>query len=123
VAETPLMMCGHAANSTIGASPACVICWPKPESLLVAVTVPDLAGRLAICGCGNTEPSRAGLAFFEYLGPGSRRAVTQCKHCRYSVEAHDPAVMARNKALTCTNFEPHGGFESDSFYCGHAGWD
>lgn len=123
MAETPMMMCGHAANSTHDALPACVICWPSAESITIAATGPDLTGRLAKCDCGNTEPSRTGLAFFEYLGPGSRQAVSQCKHCRYSIEAHTPEVMVRNTALKCTTFEPHGGFESDRFYCGHAGWD
>jgi hypothetical protein len=99
-----------------------------------------LTGRTARCGCGAERPSagdgRGSLAFFEYLGPGSRPAEIVCRHCRYHDVAHDPDHMAtlapdRNglrrptvvESGKCPGFEPHGPFDHDRFYCGCRGWD
>lgn len=81
--------------------------------------------RMAKCGCGALRPSIdfKNLAFFEYRGKGSTAATESCKNCKYHQNAHRPEVMAKNTALKCTNFEPHGAFEFDVFYCGCRGWD
>lgn len=86
---------------------------------------PDLTGRVARCGCGSERPSTldGSLAFFEFRGEGSRAALTTCKNCGYGDQAHTPEVMARNKALKCTNCEPHGAYPYDLFYDGCRGWD
>lgn len=86
-----------------------------------------LAGRIAHCGyistCNGTAPSAVSLAFFEFKGEGSRNATENCKNCFYNVHAHTPEAMAKNPRLKCTNFEPHGPYEFDSFYDGCKGWD
>lgn len=87
------------------------------------MTAEQINGRQARCGCGRTEASSTALAFFEYTGEESDRALTSCKNCAYHQKAHEPEVMARNKALKCTNFQPHGAFQFDSYYCGCRGWD
>lgn len=83
----------------------------------------DLTNRKAICDCGRIERSSEDLPFFEFRGEGSRAAKITCKHCHYHDVAHTPETMATNSALKCTNFEPHGPFEFDLFYCGCRGWD
>lgn len=83
----------------------------------------ELTGRQARCTCRRLEPSSRDLAFFEFCGEGSERATKTCKNCHYHAVAHTAAVMAKNDALKCTNFEPHGPFEFDSYYCGCRGWD
>lgn len=51
--------------------------------------MPDLTGRQAKCAYGdNIQPSSPDLAFFEYLGEGSREALNICKECRYDKGAH-----------------------------------
>ena len=81
---------------------------------------PNLSGRFAQCsyGCDHSVPSHAGLPFFEYTGDGSRRAIIECKNCPYYEEAH-----GKGHKQVCKNFEPHGAFEFDSYYCGCYGWD
>ena len=90
---------------------------------MATLTVPDLAGRLARCGCLRTVPSDTALAFFEFRGPGSVIGADSCKNCGYAKVAHTTEVMERNKALKCCDFKARGSFEFDSYYCGHAGWD
>lgn len=97
---------------------------PVPLAGQVASMSENVAvARVAKCGCGRAEPSSKHLAFFQDRGPDSKDAQHTCKQCHYYDVAHTPEVMARNKNLKCTDFEPHGAFEFDSFYCGCRGWD
>ena len=73
-------------------------------------------------------PSRYDLAFFEYMGALSERAVLTCKNCGFYKVAHEPAgpYRADGKLKTkgiCDSFEAHGAFEFDTYYCGCWGWD
>ncbi len=81
--------------------------------------------RMARCGsCLNERPSseRASLAFFEDRSAG--KTDHECTLCGYHDTAHTPEVMARNKALKCTNFTSRKeGREYDLYYCGCRGWD
>lgn len=120
-----MMKCGHAANATDGSgNPACAICVGLNRGSDEIDSTPlDFAGRIAKCSCGRTAPSDPkSLAFFEYCGTGSREATNICT-CGYAAAAHTPEVMARNKALKCTNFTPRGPREFDRYYCGCRGWD
>lgn len=84
---------------------------------------PDLTGRLARCGCTRqTVPSSVTLAFFEFRGEGSHSACNQCRHCGYYEVAH--RITDRPFAAWMGHeFEPHGAYEFDLYYCGHGGWD
>lgn len=121
------MGCGHTAQGVDGnGAPVCVICvGTNPRAREVLVEGPDLRGRLAKCSCGNSRPSDASLAFFEYRGPGSDVAATDCKHCGYHEAAHNPEVKKGHwrEQFICDHFEPHGGYDHDIFYCGCRGWD
>ena len=130
----PIMECGHSANAhtTIPANPddsdqlawckehdgdkipihSCAICGCK-----VATRMPDLQGRIAKCSCGKEKESSVDLAFFEFKGVGSHRAENICKHCGYHLIPHT------NGKITDHEFEPHGPFEFDEYYCGCQGWD
>lgn len=81
----------------------------------------NLTGRIARCGCGRGEPSvnHKDLAFFEYRGPGSRYEGF-CEACGRTKSAHDyPHVKEM-----CGGYSPRvGGLDTDSYYCGHKGWD
>ena len=125
--QKPLLACGHRANSTItdhetGArSPGCAICVGLAPGATTPVPEPDLTGRSARCSCGATRPSDSerGLAFFEYLGPKSPAALQRCR-CGYYDTAHVPGARYQVKDHP---FKPHGAYEFDTYYCGHAGWD
>ena len=93
----------------------------KQESAIQTAD-PLVAGRMAKCTCGRTEPSSPKLAFFEFCGEGSRDAVDICG-CGYHSVAHTPEVMARNPALKCSTFKASGPREFDRYYCGCRGWD
>lgn len=81
--------------------------------------MPSLENRSAECTlCDRLVPSSEKLAFFEYMGEGSRKSKIQCKHCAYYDVAHNG-----DNARVCNNFEPHGAFENDRYYCGCRGWD
>lgn len=125
--RTPvLMQCGCVAQArdTKTGKPVCVVHFgldagaDQPVSL-----VPDLTGREARCSYGHhprgTVPSRLDLAFFEYRGPGSPAATEQCKKCGYLKMAHDEGRTQQGKC----EFEPHGPYEFDKYYCGCWGWD
>lgn len=88
--KTTIMKCGHTAMAIDGEGrPYCVICHGDPRSEIVD-TPPDLTGRLAKCGCGNTRESSIELAFFEYKGPNSYASQNTCKLCKYHLRAHLP---------------------------------
>jgi hypothetical protein len=132
----PIMTCGHAANATVDGVPCCAICFSVDP---VGATTPGnteivVGNRTARCTCGVTRPSseREKLAYFQYRGEGSSEATRRCRNCSYYDRAHDPHEMAKNVPSNrrtvvelgeCSGFEPHGAYEFDSFYCGHAGWD
>lgn len=69
--ETPMMMCGHAANGTKQTGePVCVICFGMRVAGADRIdTMPDLTGRTASCPCGKKAPSKnyIRLAFFQHL--------------------------------------------------------
>ena len=123
--SAPMMKCGHQANARGRPAgeeafrPSCAIC----SCFEVADTTPDFTGRLARCGCGNTQPStdHDHLAFFEYRGPGSADASRLCS-CGYTEGAHGTDKPHLQK-LNNHTFTPHGPYEFDTYYCGHAGWD
>jgi len=83
-----------------------------------------LGDRQAKCFCGATAPShKSRLAFFQYLGEGSRNATERCA-CGYSEVVHHPINAVTGRAgITDHAFEPVGAEEYDSFYCGCRGWD
>ena len=89
--EMPLMKCGHTAMAINGKTnkPCCVICHGDPRSEITD-DLPDLTGRLAKCGCGNTRESSIKLPFFEYKGPNSYASRNECKLCSYHLRAHWP---------------------------------
>ena len=75
VLQTPMMKCGHAANSVNRKTgdPVCVICIGIDPGADVIASTPDLTGRTAKCGynnpgtsCNATAPSDPHLAFFGY---------------------------------------------------------
>jgi hypothetical protein len=118
-----LMGCGHVANAVAaaGGEPVCAICLGINEGAsIVAEHLPDLTNRDARCPCGKTEPSSFTLAFFEFTGEGSRAAIDSCANCSFYEEAH---LRTSKSNHICDNFVPHGAWEYDRFYCGHAGWD
>ena len=82
----------------------------------------NLDGRQAKCDCGKLAPSSPALAFFEFQGEGSERALKTCKHCHYFEVAHRPEIQ-RQHAHVCDHFEAVGAFEFDRWYCGCRGWD
>lgn len=90
------------------------------------MSTPVLTGRLARCYCGKTNPSDQAapgyvvLSFFEFCGEGSPSAAL-CK-CGYAEVAHGCERDLKQR-FTCGTYEPRGGQEFDSFYCGCGGWD
>jgi hypothetical protein len=93
----PMMKCGHAATGKDGdGRPSCVSCAGlDPGAHVVDESPPSLDGRTARCVyCRHEAPSSTGLAFFEYLGPGS------------------------NHYRAKGNPKPN-----DAYYCGCRGWD
>lgn len=122
--ESIFLSCGCRANATDGnGKPSCVIHAGLIDS--EPIPVPNMAGRTARCSCGKTKPSDSWhtLPFFEFRGDGSPSATESCKHCGYFRVAHTPEAMARNNGLKCVNFESHGAWGFDSYYCGCRGWD
>lgn len=146
-----MMACGHSANATTtdengNTIPCCVICATSVASRTIA-EAPSLEGRFAKCAYkspgryGRADdpahttgvPSSLSLAFFEYQGPGSSRALTMCK-CGYYITAHTDAGEYLGKHLKNADgtpneraithpFDPVGPYEFDVFYCGCFGWD
>lgn len=115
----PLMRCGHSANGTYNGKPACVICAPDEDALLVRMP-PDLTGRVARCGyCGAERPSSTDLPFFGFRGEGSKFATQTCKYCGYYQSAHEKEHVIRR---CIGGFEPRGD-SPDDYYCGCRGWD
>lgn len=127
------MACGHTANalqsipgnwadpiqreqmkdkdSTIAVH-ACVIC-----SCNILQEKLCLCGRKAKCAdCNTVVDSDYSLAFFEYRGPGSYRALNMCKRCMYARGPHKDKIKDHL-------FVPHGPYEQDEYYCGCKGWD
>lgn len=121
----PIMKCGCAAQGFCSSKGGKVFDPPIPscvvhDCLEVADTVPVLAGRMAKCaysGCKtNPKPSSPELAFFEFMGKGSREATEMCV-CGYHLIAH------QKKLVKCKQFIAKGPQEFDKFYCGCRGWD
>ena len=151
--DQPMMVCGHTANGLHkvgdGYEPACVIC-----SCYEQASSPDLTGRTMRCsyfsrgwgrnsgpiypdatkcsretGCQCEHPSDAQQPFFEFRGEGSKAALTKCKNCAFSKDAHEydwpngTRVSKKPPKGMCSNFEPHGAWDFDAYYCGCFGWD
>lgn len=83
--------------------------------------------RMARCGCGKERPSseRETLAFFEDRSPGT--CDETCAICRYHKVAHErqPTRVNPEVPKQCQHeFVPMTeGYPTDTFYCGHRGWD
>lgn len=121
-----LMMCGHAADGYATSGwPVCVTCYPAIESQVEDQRTIDLTGRRAKCAYHHNEndtvESSFNLPFFEFRGEGSRDSKWHCKHCFYYEPVHDPNY-SHYKPLD-HEFEAHGAFEYDRYYCGCRGWD
>ena len=126
--SAPMMACGHAANARSGERPVCAVCFGIDPRAEQEVAVPDLSGRTARCayGCGSERPSEVGLAFFEYLGPGSREALEVCGTCGFLLRAHDDSALRARPwpgDKLCAVFTPRGDVGHDRYYCGCRGWD
>jgi hypothetical protein len=135
--ERPLMKCGCVAQGVLRARGGETLDPPIPAYVVhecydVADDKPDLTGRIAQCAYlpkGHApKPSSYDLAFFEYLGPGSRESSDLCK-CGFSKKPHDenggripPKKYAANMK-GCAAFTPKGPAEFDRYYCGCHGWD
>lgn len=119
-----LMKCGHTANGTYDGRPVCVICAGiNPGAHVVVSAKPSLEGRTATCGDHGATPSRWDLAFFEYMGAGSRYATDVCA-CGYARSAHEKKLRGeRVSALVCDAFTARGERATDLYYCGCRGWD
>ena len=120
----PFMKCGHQANATVMPSgkPSCAICAGiHPGATEEADVQIDLTGRLARCTCGHIRPSSdaytGALAFFGFRGEGSSDARESC-NCGFAAIAH-----RKRSTRIDHDFEAHGPYEFDEYYCGHAGWD
>lgn len=141
--EHPLMKCGHAANSVVGKKPACVICVGiHPGALVVDDQAPDLAGRIARCGCGAERPSSYDLPFFEIAsGPDTwsdedREAVEAARNTlkayRYTHRKdRSPESRVEDERLRLESVRLQRVAEArkdiskapDRFYCGCRGWE
>lgn len=118
---TTILECGHVPNGIDGnGRPACVI------DGVTSTANADLSGRQARCFCGKTEDSRHGLAFIEFRGELSRRAREQCRNCKNHYVTHlelNTTTGRLGHMFGVCDFEPHGSFEFDEYYCGCKGWD
>jgi hypothetical protein len=102
--NTPMMKCGHAANSVDGRTgkPACVICAGiHPGAYIVDDAPPDLSKRTARCAY--------------YGGNGGRNNEGPCRGGSCQCEKPSSPDLAF--------FEHCPGKEHDQFYCGCHGWD
>lgn len=144
--EKVMMLCGCSSMSYhVGAHdglperhPSCII-----HSTCLTTDAPDLSNRKARCHyygkmpyknecnyggvsnkpCSCEQDSSLDLPFFEYYGPRSYKAVAACKNCKYEKMAHERKRSFADTSTVCSNFEPHGPYEFDSFYCGCQSWD
>lgn len=113
-----LLACGCSANCTVDGVPGCV----THGCTTPATEEPDLSQRQARCAYGDSiVPSDYNLAFFKYRGPGSFDAINKCK-CGYYRVAHNNSPTP-SWSKRCQNFEAHGPYEYDEYYCGCHGWD
>ena len=147
MSEPILMKCGCVAQGVVKAIKGVPIDPPVPACVThgcaePAGTKPDLTGRMAKCTYRHDVLKRGGLqrpgkspvpssfdlAFFEFCGPGSRRAAEYCI-CGYHRSAHDknggkcPRNSLTGKRTTDGGFQAQGPLEFDRFYCGCFGWD
>lgn len=77
--------------------------------------------RCAYCKTERLSSERDQLPFFEDKSDES----DTCLHCHYFESAHEKK-KAGAPGLTdriCDNFEPHGAWAWDMYYCGCRGWD
>ena len=118
-----LLSCGCRANSTDGdGNPSCAIHAGLGIDIY-PVAEPNLEGRKALCSYCNIEMSSSlSLWFFEYRGAGSPNAIHKCKNCGCYSSAHTEEKRRKNKYI-CNNFEAHGPYDFDLFYCGCRGYD
>lgn len=116
-----LMKCGCVSQGVMTAIKGVMLDKPIPACVVhdcsePADAKPDLTGRTATCSGHAPKPSSFDLAFFEFLGAGSRNATEICK-CGYTKIAHD------NGRVKCKQFIARGPAEFDRYYCGCRGWD
>jgi len=128
--KMPMMKCGHTAQGVNEKDqPVCVICFGIVPGATEVDIQPSLIGRIAVCACGNSEPSDTGLPFFQYLGEGSGEATNLCE-CGFYDTAHTKEGVARHvdprtviETGHCKGFRPKGANRTDQYYCGCRGWD
>lgn len=78
--------------------------------------------RWAICPqCKALHSSSHSLAFYVYRGEGSSDAINICGKCGLKHSAHLPDNYSQLKMPH--EFQAHGAFELDFYYCGCKGWD
>lgn len=87
----------------------------------------QVENRIARCYmCKQEQPSSLGLtgklAFYEYMGGGSRIAIETCR-CGLYMHVHNDELWAKRPDLTSHEPTPRGALEFDTFYCGCRGWD
>lgn len=116
--ETPMMECGHAANSLLTRGdtqvPACVICHgTNPGATVIAEAPPDLSARRARCTYYGRVPSGR-----------SHESNHGCKRgepCRCEEPSSDGVNLDGPPRLAFFQHQPDE--DHDSFYCGCWGWD
>ena len=122
-----ILECGHSANATDGkGNPACAIHSTAQGGTTPVKTAPDLTARQARCSCGATANSSMGLAFFEYLGDGSRDATELCRNCGSGYVTHlelNTSTGRPGHKFGVCEFTPKGDVGYDRYYCGCRGWD
>lgn len=83
-----------------------------------------LMNRKAKCShCGKIVQSNTTLQFFIYRGENSSESNQICKNCGYHVDAHNLNNLLYLQNIVCNDFQKHGPWEYDSFYCGCNGFD
>lgn len=122
MSETVVLKCGCTANTLRHnrdgtTTPTCI------HGTTEQIEKPSLEGRFAKCAYGGSVvKSNWNLAFFEYMGPGSKEAEEKCE-CGYYEVAHTPEIQAHNPLAGCKKFKPAGPAKYDRYYCGCYGWD
>ena len=89
----------------------------------ITSVVPHRGGRMAVCSCGEMQPSSADLFGLTDLSADGARASESCGTCRYSIVAHTDEIRSRPHSRVCGEFTPQGEQEFDTYYCGCRGWD
>ena len=110
----PMMKCGHAANSTMGAQniPACVICFGTHPGAVEVAEAPKLDGRMASCSYrGSCREQRGRNAY------NGRKEKPD--YGDFDAAGHSVAPSSTELPF----FEHRPDQAMDAYYCGCFGWD